>query len=98
MKKNRPAYILNVIIDEEDLEKISYIIFKNSTSLGMRIYKLDRITMDRHIEEEDTEYGKVRFKYAKYKDIEKKSIEYDDLVKISKDTNLSIRKIYEELI
>lgn len=98
MKKNRPAVILNVIIAKEDVESISKLIFKNSTSLGIRIYNIDRITMDREIVTKETEFGIVRYKISKYDEIEKISVEYDDLKRISKETNLSIRQLYNKLI
>lgn len=98
MKKNRPAVILNVIISKEDVENISTLIFKHSTSLGIRIYNIDRITMDREVVNKETEFGHVRYKISKYNDIEKISIEYEDLKRISKDTELSIRQLYNKLI
>ncbi len=98
MKKNRPAVILNVIISKEDVENISTLIFKHSTSLGIRTYNIDRITMDREVVNKETEFGHVRYKISKYNDIEKISIEYEDLKRISKDTELSIRQLYNKLI
>lgn len=98
MKKNRPAVILNVIALKEDVESVSSLIFKHSTSLGIRVYNIDRITMDREIFSKETEFGDVSYKISNYKDIEKISIEYEDLKKISKKTGLSIRQIYNKLI
>ena len=36
MKKNRPAYLLNVLCDEEKRKELETIIFKETSTIGIR--------------------------------------------------------------
>lgn len=47
MKKNRPAYQLNVICKASDVETIEKIIFENTTTIGIRKYKTERDILPR---------------------------------------------------
>ena len=45
MKKNRPAYQLNVICSEEMLTKMEEIIFRETTTIGIRRMKMERTVL-----------------------------------------------------
>jgi pyridinium-3,5-bisthiocarboxylic acid mononucleotide nickel chelatase len=62
MKKNRPATRLTVIARTEDLEKLSGVILRESTAIGLRYYPARRITLARSVEELDSSLGPVRVK------------------------------------
>ena len=47
MKKNRPGWQLNVICMEEDREKLENIIFRETTTIGIRRQKMDRTVLRR---------------------------------------------------
>lgn len=100
MKKNRPGYVFTVLCKIKDKDKIIELMFKHLTTLGIRETSCIRHTLQRHIEEVDTDFGKVRIKKSFGYNIEKEKIEYEDLAKIAKKTNKPIsqirRKILEE--
>ncbi len=62
MKKNRPAYMLSVIIKPDCESVIADIIFKHTTSSGYRKQNLSRNILKREIINVDTEYGLIRVK------------------------------------
>ena len=62
MKKNRPAYKLEVICNKENLDNLLEIIFKETTTIGARFYPVDRAELTRKIIEIDTKYGKIQGK------------------------------------
>lgn len=97
MKKNRPAYKLSVIAKRTNVKSMAKLIFKHTTSIGVRISKYRRFEMDRTFEDIDTKYGKVTKKILKYEDIEKESYEYEDLKKIATENNLSIEEVRSNL-
>ena len=97
MKKNRPAYKLSVIAKRTNVKSMAKIIFKHTTSIGVRISKYRRFEMDRTFEDIDTKYGKVTKKILKYEDIEKESYEYEDLKKIATENNISIEEVRSNL-
>ena len=47
MKKNRPAYLLNVICTEGDIPEMERIIFRHTTSIGIRRTAMERTVLDR---------------------------------------------------
>lgn len=66
MKKNRPAYQLNVICDEKDRPKLEKIIFQETTTIGIRRMYMERSVLQREIREVDTSLGKVQVKVCSY--------------------------------
>ena len=64
MKKNRPAYKLSVICDKEYEKEIEKIIFRNTTTIGVRKYEVQRDILSRRAEKvyyEDMELYMVYF-------------------------------------
>lgn len=62
MKKNRPAYKLEVICAEPDLDKLMSIIFNETTTIGIRYYPVERVELAREPVQVDTPYGKLTCK------------------------------------
>jgi hypothetical protein len=99
MKKGRPAVKLTIISEESDIDKISSILFQETTTIGLRFYKAHRRTLDRKIKKIKTKYGNVRIKVSTLKgNIVNISPEYEDLKAIAKKTKIPIKKIAEEII
>lgn len=97
MKKNRPAMMLTVICALEDESKMSDIIFRETTTIGIRRRVESRICMERHIRVLDTPYGSVRVKVCEYGEIHKETFEYEDVAEIAKKTKKSHLDIIREL-
>ncbi|HOJ92106.1 MAG TPA: nickel pincer cofactor biosynthesis protein LarC [Dictyoglomaceae bacterium] len=97
MKKGRPGMLLTVITTSELEDRISEIIFRETTTLGIRKYYVDKKFMEREIKEIDTSWGKVRYKKAKYNNIEKAYPEYEDCKKIAERENIPIKDIIFEI-
>lgn len=93
MKKNRPAYIVNIILSEKDKENIIYTLFKYSSTIGMRVEKINRITMTRKIVEKKVLGEKIRIKEITYQDIKRCSPEYEDIKRIADIKNISIEEV-----
>jgi uncharacterized protein (DUF111 family) len=95
MKKNIPCWVLNVICYEEDIEKMERIIFKETTTIGIRKIKLDRTTLPREIIEVETEYGKARVKVCKLEDETRYYPEYEDVAKLARENDIAFMEMYE---
>jgi uncharacterized protein (TIGR00299 family) protein len=99
MKKGRPAVKLTVISEESDIDKLSNILFQETTTIGLRFYNAHRRTLDREIKKIKTKYGDVRIKVSTLKgNIVNISPEYEDLKAIAKKTKMPIKKIAEEIL
>jgi hypothetical protein len=95
MKKNRPAVKLTVICSQEKLGAIEHIILSETSTIGIRKYKTERICMDRKIITVNTPYGLARVKVSSLGDIEKYAPEYEDCKKLAQIAHLPLKDIYE---
>jgi uncharacterized protein (TIGR00299 family) protein len=99
MKKNRPAVKLTVLVLEKDVDALSSIIFSETTTLGIRKYKVEREILERRSVEVDTGFGCVGVKVA-YR--EGKPInyapEYEDAKKAAMSSGKPIKEIYSMVL
>lgn len=94
MKKNRPAVKLTVICSEDKLEEMEQIILSETTTIGIRKYKTERVCMDREIIRVDTPFGTARVKVSRINDIEKYAPEYEDCKRLAESGNLPLKEVY----
>lgn len=98
MKKNRPAVKVSVICKEDDLEKITEHLLKETSTFGVRYSKYDRVTLKREFRKIETIYGKVSVKLGYYKGhLIKVTPEYEDCIKIADNYGISFTKILLEI-
>ncbi len=95
MKKNRPSVMLTVLAKCGEEQKFSDIIFRETSTLGVRLSRSSRFCMNRELVKVNTQYGDVRVKVASHGDIMKFSPEYEDCKDIASKTGLPINKVYE---
>lgn len=95
MKKNRPAVMLSVLCRTGDTEKLSDIIFMETSSIGIRMQELDRITLKREIRAVETDLGEVRVKLVSVAGLERVQPEYEDCARLAEKYNLSLNEVYE---
>lgn len=99
MKKNRPAVKLSVIAKVEDVDKLSGVIFSETSTIGIRKYAVERETLNREVIEVDTRFGAVKVKAA-YR--QGKAVnyapEYEDVRRIAEQTGAALKEIYAEAI
>ncbi|NOW25135.1 uncharacterized protein (TIGR00299 family) protein [Clostridium butyricum] len=94
MKKNRPAYMMNVICEEEYVEKLEHIIFSETTTIGIRKTVMERTVLKREIKEIDTSFGKAKVKVCRLGDKLKYYPEYDSISTICKEKGMSYTEAY----
>lgn len=97
MKKNRPAIKLSVLLNPKHINKVAYIILKNTNSLGVRYQRFSRIIMLRTFSFVKTQYGLIKIKIAHFKDIRKVSPEFEDCLKASNKYHVPLQKIFQEV-
>jgi pyridinium-3,5-bisthiocarboxylic acid mononucleotide nickel chelatase len=94
MKKNRPGTLLTVIAAPERLGQISDIVFRETTTIGLRHSEVARECLDREIITVDTSIGAVRFKVARRDGRVLNAVpEFDDCAKLAAARNLSIKEV-----
>jgi pyridinium-3,5-bisthiocarboxylic acid mononucleotide nickel chelatase len=94
MKKNRPGTLLTVVAAPERKAALSEVIFKETTTIGLRHYEVDRECLRREIVSVDTPVGAIRFKLA-WRDgrVVNAVPEFDDCARIAEASNLSVKEV-----
>ena len=90
MKKNRPAYQLDVICDDTTRETLENIIFAETTTIGIRRCRMERTVMKREFATIATEYGHAAVKICRHGEIEKIYPEYESAAVIAEKSGMPV--------
>lgn len=93
MKKSRPGVLLYVMCHEKDREKMVRLIFKHTTTLGVRENISRRYTLSRTIDTVSTDFGKVRKKVSTGYGEVKEKYEYEDIAHIAREHGMSLADV-----
>ena len=98
MKKGRAGISLTCMCKPYDKDKMLSLIFKHTTTLGMREYVSNRYFLQKETHEAETPYGPIRVKISKGFGITKSKPEFDDIAKIANEQGISVRDVYQNNI
>jgi uncharacterized protein (TIGR00299 family) protein len=94
MKKNRPGTLVTVLARPEDRDRLSGILFAESTTIGVRYQEMMRECLDREMIEVQTPLGPVRFKLARRAgQVLNASPEFDDCARIAAERQLPVKQV-----
>ena len=93
MKKSRPGTLLTCMCRCNDKEKMVSLIFKHTTTLGIRESISRRYTLTRTMKEHETPYGVVREKVSEGYGVCRRKLEYEDLAKIAREQGMSLEEV-----
>lgn len=97
MKKNRPGVLLSCLCTEENHETLLRLIFRHTTTLGVRESTERRYTLSRSEEIKQTPYGNVHIKHAEGYGVTRKKAEFEDLAAIARKTGKSLQEVKKEI-
>lgn len=97
MKKSRPGTVLNVACREADRDEMLRLIFRHTTTIGVREYVSRRYVLNRRIERRNTPYGPVRLKVSEGYGVVRNKWEYEDIVRIADEQGSSIEEVIKEI-
>lgn len=97
MKKNRPAYLLNVLCDESQRKELETIIFKETSTIGIRRIYMDRTVLQRTLETVSTPLGEAIFKVVDIEGHKRAYPEYESAKLLSEKHHLPIIEVYHLL-
>ena len=95
MKKNRPSYKLSVLCYEKYEKQVESIIFKNTTSIGIRKYGVERSILDRKIEQFYIDDISVQVKVVSFEDDIYVYPEYETAKKLAEQKSIPIKQAYK---
>ena len=100
MKKGRSGMLLTVLCSAIDKERFVSLIFKHTSTIGIRVKETERIILNRHEETVHTKLGDVRVKYSEGYGVKREKPEFEDLRKLAEENNISVaeaRKIFYDI-
>lgn len=98
MKKNRPAYQLQVICHDADREKLEKIIFQETTTIGIRRARMERTVLPRESRTVDTPYGPATVKVCDVFGEKRIYPEYDSILAVCEDGGLTYGDGYRVIV
>ena len=98
MKKNRPAYQINVICAEEDITKLEEIMFMETTTIGIRRIKMERSILKREQKEVVTSLGRAAVKICELPSGKRIYPEHDSVAELSRKSGLSWQEVYRLIV
>lgn len=98
MKKNRPAWVLNVICKEEDIETLQNIIFEETTTIGIRYSIMERTILPRETRTLPTPWGEVLAKVCTLNGKEQLYPEYESVAQLSREKEIPFTEIYRYIV
>ena len=99
MKKNRPGVMLSVLIEPSLQASVLEVIFRETTTLGVRIQEVRRAELNRKLEMIQTPYGECQVKRVFLPGGEQRVVpEYEACRRLAQEHRMPIQKIYEEIL
>jgi hypothetical protein len=99
MKKNRPGTLLSVICDPAGAESLAAVVLAETSTLGVRMSRWERVCLDRRWEEVVTPFGTIRIKIGER---DGKTVtaspEYEECKRAAAEHDVAIRQVYESAL
>ena len=94
-KKGRPGHLISVLSDPERADDLAGIVFRSSTTLGVRMRQEQRICLEREWKDVRTPWGTVRVKVGRFGDERTvASPEFEDCRKLAADAGVPVMQVY----
>jgi pyridinium-3,5-bisthiocarboxylic acid mononucleotide nickel chelatase len=97
MKKGRPGILLSILTNRLNSDAMLDILFRETTSIGVRICEVGRKKLDREVREVETSYGKVRVKVSmRGNEVLTVTPEYEDCRKLAEAKQVPLKTVMDE--
>ena len=97
MKKNRPGILLTCMCRPLDREKMVELLFRHTTTLGVRESAFRRYTLSRESKTIQTPDGDIRVKVSTGYGVTREKPEFEDLAKIARETGKSLSELQKNI-
>lgn len=98
MKKNRPAYELIVICTEEKIRKMEEVIFRETTTIGVRRIPMERTVLKRRQQNIKTPFGEAEAKICTLPDGREVCYpEYESVQSLAAEAGLGFQEMYRQI-
>lgn len=96
MKKGRPGHVLSVLTEAADHAPLLDIVFRETTTIGVRLHRVERIKLERQVEHMATPWGTVRRKVARWRGkVVNRSPEYEDCLRVATAAQVPVKEVMD---
>jgi uncharacterized protein (TIGR00299 family) protein len=96
MKKCRPATMITILCDDALIPAMESVLFRETSTIGVRRYRVDRSVLPRKTVTVSTPYGEVKAKETVYADAVRHSLEYEDACRLAKEKGIALKDVYNQ--
>ncbi len=97
MKKNRPAYELAVICDEDKIKELEQAIFQETTTIGIRRIRMERSLLPREASTVTLKEGELKIKRCVLPGGQVRCYpEYESVIRLAQESGLSFQQVMDE--
>jgi len=99
MKKNRPGFMLHVVAPLDRKEAVAAAVLRETTSIGVRLYEVERRKLGREARTVATPSGEIRVKVLAAPDGSQViTPEWNDVLRVARETGKTAREVYWEAV
>ncbi|MBI2862536.1 MAG: nickel pincer cofactor biosynthesis protein LarC [Chloroflexi bacterium] len=98
MKKSRPGVQLSVIAPLAQSEELAQVILRETSSLGLRIQRIERVKVERWYERVETELGPLTMKVWMVDDQLRASPEYEECAEMARQRGIPLVEVYNAAV
>lgn len=95
MKKGRPGHVLSVLAPVGRLDELAAIVLRETTTIGLRYYGVERRVLERQIRAVATPYGEVKVKFSYIDGRGRAAPEYEDCARLAQEHKVPLLSVYE---
>ena len=94
MKKNRPGLLVTILCDPEKASSLIDLVFRETTTIGVRSYEVRRKTLEREVVAVATEFGDVNVKLSRMNgSLLNATPEYEDCQRIAVERSVPLKQV-----
>ena len=98
MKKGRPGHMMVVLCRDADRERMAMSVIRNTSTIGARMHRCERVELSSRFETVSTVYGDIRVKISEGHGMTKWKPEHDDIAKAAERSGTSQEEVRREVI
>jgi len=97
MKKNRPGVLLSILCEQNLKNQLMQLLFRETTTLGVRAYEVERRALDRTSVTVETQYGPIDVKVARLNgQVVNEMPEFEQCRRIAREAAVPLKRVEEE--
>ena len=94
MKKGRPGHLLGAVVPDGARAAVEQALFRETSTLGIRAYRVERSVLQREVIEVATQYGPVRVKVGKRADqVVNAAPEFEDCRRLAQERGVAVKEV-----